>query len=555
MIWVSYNGEIYNYRELRQELISLGHGFRSASDTEVIVHAYEEWGIECVRRFNGMFAFAVWDNRRNTLYLARDRYGVKPLYYTQHEDLFLFASEIKAILAYGACRKEISLSALNEYFSFQNLFRNETLFRNIHVLSPAHIARVDFQNGFRSEPYWDYNFTDRDDGLSFEDAREATKDLFTEAVRRQLVADVPVGSYLSGGMDSGSITSVASRHIPRLTTFTGGFEISRVTSLEATFDERADAELISNAFKTEHYEQVIHAGDLAWAMPKLIWHLEELRVGMSYPNYYVSRLASKFVKVCLTGAGGDELYGGYPWRYYRVVNSLDRETFFRNYYDFWQRIVRDEEKADLFVPGVYEATRDDSTYDIFRSVFTQNDRLRYDGPEDHVANSLYFEIRTFLHGLLIVGDKLSMANSLEERFPFLDNDLVDFAMRIPIRFKLKNLEEIQRIDENEVRRNLKYFRQHDDGKNVLRKAMNRILPPEITNRRKQGFTAPDESWFRGENFEYVQDTLLSQGTRLDRYIRRPYIERILSEHATGINHRLAIWSLISFEEWCRQFQM
>jgi asparagine synthase (glutamine-hydrolysing) len=154
-----------------------------------------------------------------------------------------------------------------------------------------------------------------------------------------------------------------------------------------------------------------------------------------------------------------------------------------------------------------------------------------------------------------VGDKLSMANSLEERFPFLDNDLVDFAMRIPIRFKLKNLEEIQRIDENEVRRNLKYFRQHDDGKNVLRKAMNRILPPEITNRRKQGFTAPDESWFRGENFEYVQDTLLSQGTRLDRYIRRPYIERILSEHATGINHRLAIWSLISFEEWCRQFQM
>lgn len=557
-IWLVYNGEIYNFQELRRKLIKLGYEFRSKSDTEVIIYAYEEWGIECVNRFNGMFAFALWDNRKKKLYLARDRYGIKPLYYTVLDNLIIFASEIKSILEYKDYKKEINFGALSEYFTFQNLFRYETMFKNIYLLPPANIAKIDFKHGFQRDSYYsycDYNFTDRDESLTFEESMEEILRLLQQAVKRQLVADVPVGCYLSGGMDSGSITGIASRYIPRLTTFTAGFELSRVTGVESTFDERSNAELMANEFKTEHYEQVINAGDLSWAMPKLIYHMEDIRVGMSYPNYYISRLASKFVKVCLSGAGGDELYGGYPWRYYRVFHSMNREEFFKNYYAFWQRLVKDEDKKCLFQEQVYKNIDRDRPYDIFRRVFTFNKSLKYDTPEDHIANSMYFEIKTFLHGLLLVGDKLSMANSLEERFPFLDNDLVDLAMKIPIRHKLGDLENMKKIDENEIKRNIKYFRLYDDGKNVLRQAMSSIIPQSVVNRKKQGFSAPDESWYRGENFDYVRETLLSQNTLLDKYIRKDFVKKIIEEHADGINHRLLIWSFISFEEWCKQFEM
>ena len=554
-IWLVYNGEIYNFRELRKALMELGYEFKSRSDTEVVINSYMEWGIECVTKFNGMFAFALWDNYKKILYFARDRYGIKPLYYTIVDDLVVFASEIKSILEYKEYKKEINLFALNEYFTFQNLFQYETLFKNIFLLPPANIAEIDFESGFGRYSYWDYNFTDRDHTISFDEARERTLELFCRAVKRQLVSDVPVGSFLSGGMDSGSIVAIASKEIPRLATFTAGFELSKVTGVEATFDERRDAEIIANEYKTQHYEQVINAGDISWIMPKLVWHLEDLRVGMSYSNYYISHLASKFVKVCLSGAGGDELYGGYPWRYYRVIKSLDREDFFKNYYGFWQRLVSDEQKQELFQSGIYGCIREHNPYDIFRRVFTFNESLKYDAPEDHVANSLYFEIKTFLHGLLIVGDKLSMASSLEERFPYLDNDLVDFSMKIPIQYKLKNLEKIKRIDENEVKRNVKYFREYDDGKNVLREAMNAILPESITKRKKQGFSSPDESWYRGENFDYVRDTLQSSNTYIDRYINKDFVRKIIREHSDGINHRLLIWSFISFEEWCRQFEM
>ncbi|MBN2374581.1 asparagine synthase (glutamine-hydrolyzing) [bacterium] len=551
-----YNGEIYNFKELRYELECLGYEFKSHTDTEIIIYSYKEWGIDCVKRFNGMFAFAIWDNYKKTLYLARDRYGIKPLYYTiLNNGKIIFGSEIKSILEYKEYEKAINLQALNEYFTFQNLFQYETLFKNIFLLPAANIARIDFQNGFKRSCYWDYNFTDRTASLSFDEAKEETGRLLKIAVKRQLIADVPVGSYLSGGMDSGSITSIAAQYIPRLTTFTAGFEVSRLSGIEATFDERETAELIANEFKTEHYEQIINAGDIAWAMPKLIWHLEDLRVGMCYSNYYISRLASKFVKVCLSGSGGDELYGGYPWRYYRVLKSLDRENFFSNYYEFWQRLVPDDQKRELFNYDIYHRIQDNKPYEIFRRVFTFNEHLRYDVPEDHIANSLYFEIKTFLHGLLIVGDKLSMANSLEERFPFLDNDLVDFSMTVPVNHKLKNLESIKRIDENELKRNYKYFREYDGGKNVLREAMKAILPESVTERKKQGFSSPDESWFRGENFEYVKDRLLASNKKIDKYLNKNYIEKIIKEHSEGINHRLLIWSFISFEEWCNQFNM
>ena len=294
----------------------------------------------------------------------------------------------------------------------------------------------------------------------------------------------------------------------------------------------------------------MNAGDIKWSLPKLVFHLEDLRVGMSYPNYYISRLASKFVKVCLQGTGGDELFGGYPWRYYKVFDSITQQDFFDQYYDFWQRLVPDYEKEDLFTDGVIDKIDIGEPRRVFERVFTFNDKLKYDSPQEHINNSLYFEIKTFLPALFLVGDKLSMAHGLEERFPFMDNDLVDFAMKIPVKHKLGNMDkEIERIDENltgDIKKPLSY-KEYDDGKNVLRKAMLDFIPDKIINRKKQGFSAPDESWYRGENANYVKELLLNENTISTKYIRKEYISKIVKEHIEdGINHRLLIWSFMNF---------
>ena len=390
--------------------------------------------------------------------------------------------------------------------------------------------------------------------MTFDEARDETLRLFKQAVVRQMIADVPVGGYLSGGIDSGSIVAVASQQVPRLSTFTCGFDMSEVTGIEANYDERRDAELLANHFKTEHFEQVMNAGDIRWSLPKVVWHIEDLRVGMSYPNYYISRLASKFVKVCLQGTGGDELFGGYPWRYYRVLDSISQGDFFNQYYGFWQRLVPDEGKRDLFTPNVLSAVDLYEPRKIFERVFTFNQQLKYNTPEEHIQNSLYFEIKTFLPALLIIGDKLSMANGLEERFPFLDNDMIDFAQKIPVRYKLGNLDkEIQRIDENTLQKK-KVYREYNDGKNVLRQAMRELVPDSIIARKKQGFSAPDESWYRGENAEYVKELLLNKKSISHEFINKRYIDKIVNEHINQrINHRLLIWSFMNFEWWCRIF--
>jgi len=353
---------------------------------------------------------------------------------------------------------------------------------------------------------------------------------------------------------SGSITAVASKHVDRLSTFTCGFDMSQTTGREANFDERKNAELMSNHFKTEQFEQVMNAGDIRWSLPKLVYHLEDLRVGMSYPNYYISRLASKFVKVCLQGTGGDELFGGYPWRYYKIFGSASQNEFFDQYYDFWQRLVPDQEKEELFTSEVFDKIDIKEPRKVFERVFTFNDKLKYNTPEEHINNSLYFEIKTFLPALFLVGDKLSMAHGLEERFPFMDNDLVNFSMKVPVKHKLGNLEkEIFKIDENTERKK-KAYKMHDDGKNVLRKAMVDFIPEEIINNKKQGFSAPDESWYRGENADYVKELLMSDNTVSTKYLNKDYIIKIVDEHINkGINHRLLIWSFMNFEWWCRIF--
>jgi len=552
---VVFNGCIYNYLELKSQLKSKGHTFISTTDTEIISEGLAAYGVSFFEKFDGMFAIAAWHKPTKTLYLSRDRFGVKPLYYWINGKTILFASEIKAFMAHPDFKVELNMDALNEYFTFQNLFDFQTLFKGVIMLPPANTVKVDSSNvkTLKHNSWWNYDFSATDESMTFEDAKNETERLLKNAVAKQMVADVPVGSYLSGGMDSGSLTAIASQHVKRMTTFTAGFDMSSVTGVEANYDERRDAELMANYFKTEHNEQVINAGDLAWSLPRVVWHLEDLRVGMSYPNYYISRLASKFVKVCLQGTGGDELYGGYPWRYYRVFQSLDQKSFFDNYYGFWQRLVSDEDKQNLFTNSVYSQVNINQPRDVFERVFTFNKKLKYDTPEQHINNSLYFEIKTFLPGLLLVGDKLAMANGLEERFPFLDNELVNFAQKIPVKHKLGNLQQMKKIDENINSKRNKY-QEFDDGKNVLRKAMLDFIPESIINRKKQGFSAPDESWYRGENADYVKELLLNKKTTSAEFINPKFIEKIVNEHINHrVNHRLLIWSFMNFEWWCRLF--
>ena len=556
-VLIVYNGELYNFQNLRVELESAGHRFHSRSDTEVIVHAYEQWGERCLERLNGHFAFAIWDKHRQKFFLARDRFGVKPLYYACDGAKFLFGSEIKAILAYPGVRAHVCYSALNEYFTFQNILTDSTLFEGVRLLPAGCYLTVDLreQHVPVQHRYWDYSqiFAEPLD-ISEPEAIEELYRLFNQAVTRQLMSDVPLGSYLSGGMDSGSITAVARQQLGRLMTFTCGFDLSSASGLELGFDERAKSEVLANLLKTEHYEVVLHAGDMEHVIPELIWHLEDPRVGQSYPNYYVARLASKFVKVVLSGAGGDELFGGYPWRYYRTLNSNGRHDFYHNYYDFWQRLTPDEEKAQLFNAETYRNLSGHSTFEIFKSVIEPLD-VPLHSNEDFVNASLYFELKTFLHGLLVVEDKLSMAHGLETRTPFLDNDLVDFALRVPLRYKLRNLDRVaQIVDENEAGKRRRYELQTNDGKMVLREAMRRLIPDDVTSRVKQGFSAPDASWFRGESIDYINTLLHDPHARIYDYLNPGAVTQKLDEHTSGRhNHRLFIWSLLSFEWWCRSF--
>ena len=549
---IIHNGEVYNFAELRSELQRLGHEFVSATDTEVVLHAYRQWGRDCLSRLNGMFAFAVWDRESRELFLARDRHGIKPLYYTTDGRRFAFASEMKALLTLPGFERRLCLPAVHQYFTFQNVFTDETFFEGIRVLPPAHTLMVRPDGAAEPQRWCDYSFGLDPFQASEDECVDELFQHFESATVRQLVSDVPVGSYLSGGMDSGSLTAVASSHLGRIHSFTAGFDLTSASGIELGFDERVPAEMMSHTFKTEHYEVVLHAGDMEQVMGDLIWHLEDLRVGQCYPNYYVARLASRFVKVVLSGAGGDELFGGYPWRYYQVAGSKGQDEYFHNYYSFWQRLVADEDKAKLFQPAVRSALSGHSTFDVFRGVFAEHP-LPLETTDDYLNHALYFEARTFLHGLLVVEDKVSMAHGLESRVPFLDDKLVDFAMRVPVRYKVEESLLRASLDEDDVLKRARW-RSSSEGKSVLRKAMSRLIPPEIIERRKQGFSGPYDSWYRGESLEYIRRLLSSPRSRYREYVNPAFVESVIMEHTSGHrNHRLLIWSLLCFEVWLRKF--
>jgi len=552
---LTYNGEIYNFRELRAELEAKGHRFRSRSDTEVLLNGFMEWGLGVLDRLNGIFAFAVWDRKTRTLTLARDRYGVKPLYYTLSRGNFLFASEIKAFLAYPEFHARIDSEGLLEYFTFQNFFTDRTLFAGIRLLPAGSWLQVTLPLEVLPEPvtYWDYHFEEPSSPRQESEYLEELDGLLCKAVKRQLVSDVPVNAYLSGGMDSGTITAISSKELSKLMTFTIGFDMRSASGIEIGYDERERAKYMSHLFNTEHYEMVLKAGDMERALPKLVWSLEEPRVGQSYPNFYAAQLAGKLGKVVLSGAGGDEMFGGYPWRYYQTIVNDDFEHYIDKYYAYWQRLLPNSEIQKVFAP-IWDDVSHVCTRDIFRNVFASHaDTLTR--PEDYLHHSLYFEAKTFLHGLLVIEDKLSMAHGLEARVPLLDNDLVDFAMRLPARLKLARLSEVVQLNENEFGdKNASYFEKTQDGKLLLRKAMQRYIPKSVTEGIKQGFSGPDASWFKGESIDYVREKLYSKNALLYDYLDRDIVHSLIESHLSGKeNRRLLIWSLLNFEEWLAIF--
>ena len=549
---ISYNGELYNFQELRAELQALGHRFRSRSDTEVMLAAFAEWGLDALPRFNGMFALALYDRKERRLTLARDRFGVKPLYWAQRGSRLLFGSEVKAVLAAPDVRAEMDREALVEYLTFQNFFTDRTLFAGVRLLPPASSLTVEPGKDPVIATYWDFDFNEAAGGSAEELADECDQ-LFRQAVSRQLVSDVPVGAYLSGGVDSGAITAVAAPQLPGMRTFTVGFDMNSASGLEFGFDERAKSEYMSYLFGTEHYQMVLKAGDMERAMSLLVYHLEEPRVGQSYPNFYAAKLASKFEKVVLAGTGGDEIFGGYPWRYYRAVVNDDFEHYVDKYYGFWQRLIPNSHLQRVLAP-VWGDVKHVWTRDIFRDVFRRHaDNMTR--PEDYVNHSLYLEAKTFLHGLLVVEDKLAMAHGLEGRVPFLDNDLVDFAMRLPVRHKLGNLGEVARIDENAPGgKRAEFFEKTHDGKLLLRQVMGRYVPDKVSNAVKQGFSAPDASWFRGDSIDYVKRVLFDRKAAIYDVLDRETVLGLVQEHLDGRhNRRLLVWSLLYLETFMATF--
>lgn len=547
-----YNGELYNYRELRDELRRIGVPFTTEGDTEVLLQALIHWGDDALIRLNGMFAFALWDSRENQVWLARDRFGVKPLYYAHFgSNVFAFGSEAKAIQAHPDFKTALDPQGLVEYLTFQNFFTDHTLYKNIRLLPQGASLRVRDGEIGNVHKYWDFHFAEPKNPAKDEEYLEELDRLFCQAVKRQLVSDVPIGSYLSGGVDSGSITAVAAKELSFMNTFTVGFDMRSASGVEMSYDERDQAEYMSYLFQTEHYESVLKAGDMERSLPLIVEYQDEPRVGQCYPNFYAAKLASRFVKVVLSGGGGDELFGGYPWRYYRAAAKTNFKDFTDTYYDFWQRLVPSDQFDSLIAPLGAEA-RDVDTREIFRNVFDVQPQGRLQA-EDCLNLSLYFEAKTFLSGLLNMEDKLSMAYGLETRVPFLDNDLADFAMSLPAHLKVRNLQEVVRVDENAIAKTNRYYAKTRDGKLALREVMSRYVPEDITKGIKQGFSAPDASWFKGDSIDFVRDRLKDEDADLYSILDYETTTDLIDDHLSGeVNRRLFIWSSLYLDEWTRQ---
>ena len=549
-VWVVFNGEIYNYRELRAELIARGHRFYTHSDTETIVHAYEEWGQAAFSRLRGMFGIALWDSRDGSLLLARDRVGIKPLHYAVVRDRLYFGSEIKSILASGDVDRDIDFAALDHYLSFLYTPRDGSIFAGIQKLPPGHVLRW-HAGTVQITRYW--QLPPEEKRLeSEEDAIENLRQVLRDAVRSHLMSEVPLGAFLSGGVDSSVVVGLMSEASSQpVRTFSIGFD-------DPKYDELDHARVVARHFGTDHYEFVVKPDALA-IIDDLIAHFDEpFGDSSAIPTWYVSEMARRHVTVVLSGDGGDELFGGYE-RYSphpriaafdrwappasRAVASLvwpwlPHGATGKN---FLRRAARDQrgrylDQIGFFQPDEKRALLGD---DIRRAIGTADAdaRLarrfsRFDGLP-WSAQMMHFDFETYLpEDILTKVDRMSMAHSIESRVPLLDNHVVEFAAAIPAGLKIKN----------------------GRKKHILKEAASSLLPAGILNRRKQGFAVPVGGWFRGDLREFFSDVLLSRRARQRGYFNGRFIDRMIHEHVSGRrDHTLRLWALVVFELWHRQY--
>ncbi len=548
-IWVVLNGEIYNYRELREDLESRGHVFSTATDTEVIVHLYEELGASCVDRLRGMFAFAVWDERRRRLMLARDRLGIKPLYYGVVKDRLLFASELKAILQIPEVERTLDWAALDHLLAFATTSRKQSIVAGIHKLDAGHVLLMPPGGAPHIERYWTLRF-DPDYGRTEDDIVDELRWRLAESVRLHLVSDVPVGAFLSGGVDSSSVVATM---VPlaggRLKTFSIGFS-------NRDYDELPYARLVAQRFGTDHHELILEPDGALDILGDLAWQLDEpFGDSSAFPTYLVSKLARQHVTVVLSGDGGDELFAGYRsyvtearerrWRFTpRPIRSalglvsrtmpdgMPGRNLLRRYslvgperYLDANLLFRREDRLRLLTSDVAELavrcrTEDERIEEL----------MQWTG---HWLSGLQaFDLRHYLPlDILTKVDRMSMAHSLEARVPLLDHPFVEFAARIPAEMKFK------------------------DGKtkHIFVRAMRGLLPDEVLDRPKQGFAVPLGSWLRGRLDSVIHETLLSDRCRRRGLLNPRAVAALVDLHRAGRPLDMHLWTLISLELWCRTF--
>jgi asparagine synthase (glutamine-hydrolysing) len=553
-VWIAFNGEIYNFQELNRRYLSCGHTFRTRSDTETIVHLYEELGEECFAKLRGMFSIALWDGRKKKLLLARDRIGKKPLFYSWDGRRFLFGSEIKALWPVGGVSRDIDLEALADYFSYLYVPAPKTIYRNVRKLRPAHYMVVD-RNGIRETPYWDVSFADVHDYPEQEWCDRLIEE-YRQAVKLRLVSDVPLGAFLSGGVDSSSVVALMNEFQPPVTTCSIGFT-------EQTYNEAAEAKQFAQSLKADHHEQIVtpQAVDI---VGKLAWHYDEPFADSSaVPTYYVSKVAREHVTVALSGDGGDENLAGY--RRYKfdmrenllrsmVPTPLRKGVFgpLSRWYpkaDWAPRVFRakstfqslarsplegyfntmsscpPEMKHKLLGADVRRELNGYDSIEVMRYHFDRADTT------DPLSRVQYVDIKTYLvDDILVKVDRASMANSLEVRCPLLDHELVEMFARIPSHLKLNR----------------------GRGKYIFKKALEPVLPAEILTRRKWGFGVPLHKWFRNELKDFTYETVFGAP---DQYLDYKFLSDCWNQHQRGRRDWSSLlWTVLMFKTWQEVFK-
>jgi asparagine synthase (glutamine-hydrolysing) len=551
-IWLVFNGEIWNYKTLRQELLDKGHQFRTNADTETIIHAYEEYGTDCVVRLHGMFSFAIWDGSHKRLLLARDKIGKKPLYYTRMDSGDLaFASEIKSLLCHPGVKRAADVQAMVDFLSVRYVPAPATLFANIYKVMPGHWLL--YEDGhIYEECYWDYTFGPTEQ-RPIEEHIKGIQEHIYRAVKERMMADVPVGALLSGGVDSSIVSGIMSQLTShRVKTFAVGFD-------HPDYSELPYARLVADHFGTDHHELVVKSSDLTQYWPRLTWHRDE---PVSEPSdigvYLISKLAREHVKVVLSGEGGDELFAGYPkyvvdWlaRYYHIIPATLRQNIIQSAIDRLPYSMRKLKTAsrNISAPapqrwmnwfGIFNGQLKEQIIAADTRAAIDMDasrQFRYwleSNPQrDDLSSMLYLDTKIWLpDNLLMKGDKMTMAASLEARIPLLDYKLIEFAASIPSHLKIRGFK----------------------AKYLLKRAFADFLPESIPTRKKMGFNVPTGIWFREGQRGIITQLLLSERIRERGYFNQDYIAYMIREHLEGrINFQAQIFTLASLELWFRIF--